>query len=331
MLFENEQNIHNGTILRIMRMSTEDGPGIRTTVFFKGCPLRCTWCHNPESIYHGTQVQWLSSKCIGCKTCLDVCPNGALSFTSEGINIDRTCCKGCGDCVSECPSTAMDLLGQKWAVDELVDEVEKDGTYFEKSGGGITVSGGEPTMQAEFVAAFLRGCRERGLHTTLDTCGYCRREALQMFLPHVDMVLFDLKEIDPERHKTFTGSTNKEILENLIYLRDYVLSDDITRHGNTKEVWVRTPIIPNATARKDNIMGIGRFIGQHLGGIVNRWELCAFNNLCRDKYIRLGLTWSFKDCEPVTRSTMEDLSRVAKNSGVPPHIVHWSGSTKIEE
>jgi pyruvate formate lyase activating enzyme len=220
----------------------------------------------------------------------------------------------------------MDLLGQMWAVDELVDEVEKDGTYFKKSGGGITVSGGEPTMQAEFVAAFLRACRERRLHTTLDTCGYCRREALQMLLPHLDMVLFDLKEIDPERHKTFTGSSNKEILENLIYLRDYV-----KRHGTAQEVWVRTPIIPNATARKENIMGIGRFIGQHLGGIVSRWELCAFNNLCRDKYIRLGLTWSFKDCELVARSTMEDLSKVAKESGIPPHIVHWSGSTSIEE
>ena len=159
MIKERDHNNLHGTVLEIQRMSTEDGPGIRTTVFFKGCSLRCIWCHNPESISPQPQVQWIGSRCIGCRTCLDVCPNGALSAAPEGISIDRTLCNGCGTCVSECPSTAMDLLGEKWPLDALIEEVEKDRAYYDQSGGGITVSGGDPTMQADFVEAFLKGCK----------------------------------------------------------------------------------------------------------------------------------------------------------------------------
>lgn len=306
-------------------MSTEDGPGIRTTLFLKGCTLKCIWCHNPENISPKPQVQWIGVRCIGCKTCLDVCPNGALSLTPDGISIDRELCVGCGACASECPSTAMELLGKRWVLDDLIDEVEKDRAYFEKSEGGITVSGGEPSMQADFVAALLRECKQRGLHTALDTCGQCARETLDMLLPGADMVLYDLKEMDPGKHKAFTGSSIERILENLIYIRDYVMA-----HGNSKELWIRTPIIPDATATDDNIRAIGNFIAKNLRGVVNRWELCSFNNLCRDKYIRLGLIWHFKDYELLTETVMEHLAEEAKRSGVDPKIVHWSGTTKLE-
>ena len=322
---ENNQNKPRGIVLKIMRMSTEDGPGIRTTVFFKGCPLKCTWCHNPEGISPTPQVQWIGSKCIGCKTCLEACQKVALSFTEDGVVINRQLCNGCGDCASDCPSTAMELLGQEWEVDDLVDEVEKDRAYFETSGGGITVSGGEPTMQAAFVSAFLKGCKERGIHTALDTCGQCSEEALHMILFHTDMVLFDLKESDPERHRAFTGNSNRKILESLIHLRDYIKA-----HGTPKELWIRTPIIPDATVRDDNIGDLGRFIDRNLADVVDRWELCSFNNLCRDKYARLGLSWPFKNHDLVARHTMEHLADVAGSSGVPPHIVHWSGTTRID-
>jgi pyruvate formate lyase activating enzyme len=219
----------------------------------------------------------------------------------------------------------MELLGKRWVLDDLVDEVEKDKAYFEKSGGGITVSGGEPTMQADFVAALLREFKQRGLHTALDTCGQCTKETLDMLLPGTDMVLYDMKEMDPGRHKAFTGNSIERILENLIHIRDYVRA-----HGNSKELWIRTPIIPDATATEDNIKGVGNFIAKNLSGAVSRWELCSFNNLCRDKYMRLGLTWHFKDYDLLTGTVMEHLAEVAKRSGVDPNIVHWSGATKLE-
>jgi pyruvate formate lyase activating enzyme len=315
-----------GTVLEIQRMSTEDGPGIRTTVFFKGCTLKCAWCHNPESISPKPQLQWVESRCIGCKTCLEVCPEGALTFLPEGLQIDRDKCTGCGICAEECPSTAMELMGKAWTVDDLVNEVAKDKAYFETSGGGVTASGGEACMQADFVAAFLAECRERGISTALDTCGQCSGESLKKILPHTDMVLFDLKEADPEKHREFTGHAYDLIRENLVMLRDFIRA-----HDTPRELWIRTPIIPGATDREDNMRGLGEFIAQNLNGIVSRWELCSFNNLCRDKYLRLGLLWPYHDAQLMRADDMERLAEAARQSGVDPEIVYWSGATRLEK
>ncbi|MCP4664903.1 MAG: glycyl-radical enzyme activating protein [Deltaproteobacteria bacterium] len=316
----------HATVLEIQRMSTEDGPGIRTTVFFKGCSLQCRWCHNPESISRRPQVQWIGNRCIGCRTCLDACDKGAISVTPEAVSINRALCNGCGVCAEECPSTALELLGKKWALHALVEEVIKDRAYFEKSGGGVTLSGGEPTVQAKFAGALLKGLKRKGIQTAFDTCGLCTQEALDELLPFSNMVLYDIKDMDSERHKTFTGSGNDKILENLIYVSRYIRS-----HLHPRRLWVRTPIIPHATAREDNIRGIGHFISSHLGDTVSRWELCSFNNLCRDKYARLGLDWAFKDSELMDKRSMERLARVARDSGVDPDIVLWSGSTRIHD
>jgi len=313
------------TILEIQRMSTEDGPGIRTTVFFKGCSLKCTWCHNPESISAHPQVHWVANRCIGCKTCLEVCPQEALTFGQDGNRIDRGLCTGCGVCAEECPAGALELLGNRWTLENLIAEVIKDESYFAKSGGGITLGGGEPTLQPLFNAYLLDQLKARHIHTALDTCGLCARKDLEKLLPHTDLLLYDIKEIDPAKHRSHTGSTNTAILENILSVRGSMAS-----RGCPKELWIRTPIIPGATATEENIRDIGRFIAANLDGYVSRWELCAFNNLCRDKYLRLDLNWCFKDRGLLSKSFMAKMATIARNSVSDPDIVLWTGSTRLE-
>jgi pyruvate formate lyase activating enzyme len=310
-----------GTILEIQRMSTEDGPGLRTTVFFKGCSLRCAWCHNPESLERKPEIQWLETKCILCRICLDACPRGALSLTDAGIAIDRAVCEACGTCAGACPSTALELLGTRWTVEGLVGEVMKDAPYFGNTG-GITASGGEAALQAPFVTEFFKELKSRGIHTALDTSGQCAREALGMILPYSDILLYDMKEIDPERHRRFTGTTNGHILDNLVYAAEFVRG-----HLMPRGIWIRTPVIPGMTDRPDNMAGIGRFIADRLGDVVTRWELCAFNNLCADKYRRLGREWPFGSAGLIGRDVMEELCQAARSSGVDPGIVAWTGAT----
>ena len=316
---------NQATVLEIQRMSTEDGPGIRTTVFFKGCSLHCLWCHNPESISPHPQVHWVANQCIGCKTCLEVCPEGALAFSAEGNRVNRDRCTGCGLCARECPANALELLGRTWNLDDLFSEVIKDRTYFEKSGGGVTISGGEPTMQAGFNRELLKRLTENGIHTALDTCGMCSRDALEGLLPYADLLLFDLKEMNPLKHQKFTGANNEKILENLLHVRDWMQSQE-----RPSQLWIRTPIIPDTTATSENIREIGKFIAGNLDGLVDRWELCAFNNLCKDKYLRLDLDWAYKERDLLGKLLMEKMAAVAGNSGVNPGIVLWSGSTRLE-
>jgi pyruvate formate lyase activating enzyme len=220
----------------------------------------------------------------------------------------------------------MELLGEQWSVVDLVAEVVKDRAFFEKSGGGVTVSGGEPTMQAPFVTPFLKGLRAQGIQTALDTCGLCSAAALESLLPYADIVLFDMKIHDPDQHRAHTGKDNSLILNNLKFVADYVHT-----HLHPQTLWVRTPIIPNATATAENITAVGRFICTLPRNAVNRWELCTFNNLCADKYKRLEMPWRFKDAELITASFIEALAVTAKESGVDPDIVHWSGATRLEE
>ncbi len=334
--------IPDALILHLQRLSTEDGPGLRTTVFFKGCPLRCAWCHNPESLLPSPQVQWLENRCLDCGTCLPACPSGCLVKTSRGVVIDRGRCTGCGACVEACPAGAMELLGTRIGLEKLVAEVLKDRAYFETAGGGVTVSGGEPTMQAEFVAAFLRRLREAGVRTALDTCGLCAPAALEALLPHADVILFDLKEIDAPRHRALTGHDNRRILDNLLLVRDFVAArQNAARAGLLTEpvtLWIRTPLIPPAdgrqttagTATRETVAGIGRFLAEQMNGTIARWELCAFNNLCRDKYRRLGLTWDYAATPLLMADEVEELAECARGSGVNPAVVVATGATRDE-
>jgi pyruvate formate lyase activating enzyme len=308
-----------GTILRIQRMSTEDGPGIRSTVFFKGCPLNCLWCHNPESISQRHQPHWMKTKCIGCLFCVAACTASALTATDGGISINRTLCSPCEACSQACPTTALSVYGEECGVEGLVHELLKDRIYFEKSGGGVTLSGGEPTMQPDFAEALLASLKRHGVHTALDTCGQCPWERLEALLPHTDLILYDLKEADPDNHRRFTGTSNARILGNLKSLARFM-----RECGLPGELWIRTPLIPDCTATAANLERLGEFIRENLGGLVRRWELCTFNNLCIDKYNALGIDWAFRNRSPLSEAEANRLADAAV-SGVESGIVHISG------
>ncbi len=308
--------VPTGRVLNIQRMSTEDGPGIRTTVFLKGCPLRCMWCHNPESLSPRPEVVVHTERCMDCGACRDVCPHGC----------DPAKCEACGRCAEACPTGAREVLGIDWEVEALVREVAKDRAYFGTSGGGVTVSGGEPTMQAPFARAFLSRCRDEGLHGALDTCGACGEDVLRGLAGEARLVLYDVKEIDPERHRSFTGIDNDRILRNLDALARWA-----DGRADPPALWIRTPLVPGATATDENVRGIGRFLADHLGARLARWELCAFNNLCREQYGRLGRVWDFAREPLMRRGDLDRLLAAARESGVDPDSVSVTGAARVDD
>lgn len=313
-----------GMILHLQRLSTEDGPGIRTSVFFKGCPLSCQWCHNPESITARAQIQWLENRCIGCDSCIQACPKHGLARLPGGIARDRTACTVCGECAKACPSGAMEILGARIDAAALTKELLKDRAYFAKSGGGVTLTGGEPTLQADFASALCDRLAQAGVPVALDTCGLCAPSTLERLIDRLDTILFDLKFIDPDQHKQWTGATNPLILKNLLHVRERV------ENAPDKVLWVRTPLIPGATFTQENLHGIGEFLQHNMEDTVQRWELCAFNNLCRDKYSRLGIEWPFAATPMLRRDDLAQAGEWARESGFDPQKIHVSGATRVE-
>jgi pyruvate formate lyase activating enzyme len=316
------EELDQGFIFNVQRFSTEDGPGIRTTVFFKQCSLKCIWCHNPESILKEKQLEWFQHKCIGCNTCINTCDYQALSFNENGLLIDRDICISCGECSDECPSTALHMWGEYWNLNDLFSEIQKDKVYYTESEGGLTVSGGEPTVQSDFVVLLLKKCKENDIPTALDTCGHASRRTYEKLLPYVDLVLFDIKEINQEKHIEFTGIPNDLILENAVWITEYLKK-------NNKVLWIRTPIIPKYTATEENIRGIGNFIKNELDNFPERWDLLAFNNLCSAKYDRLNLKWVLNEEKLMSKTEMAHFQKIAKIVGVKNP--RWSGLVREPE
>jgi len=238
-----------GIVFNIQRFSVQDGPGIRTTVFLKGCPLDCPWCSNPESIKPYPEVAHVAAMCKHCGSCIKVCDLKAISFAEKGIRIDREKCNNCGKCVEVCINDALKLFGNEVSVEEVLDEARKDKLYYHSSDGGVTASGGEALMQARFVSALFKGCHEEGIHTTLDTAGHGRQADLEMVLENTDLVLFDLKLIDPGSHIAIVKASNQPIHRSarLIVERGVPMI-------------VRIPLIPGLTDTDENLEGIANFV-----------------------------------------------------------------------
>ena len=312
----------DGCVLDLQKLSTEDGPGIRTTVFLKGCNLNCSWCHNPESISSKARSVWIKTHCISCGFCVAICPNNALTF-NNGIIKDKSKCINCFKCTENCPTEAMERKGTMYSEDELAAELLKDKAYYDRSGGGITVSGGEPLLQAEFVQEIFKCMQANEVHTALDTAGNVNFDIMSSVLEYSNLLLLDIKTIDCELHKKFTGTGNAQIIKNA------VLSASFARKNGLK-IWIRTPVIPDATDSKENILAIGKFIAENMVDVVMRWELCAFNNLCKDKYERLGMTWEFKDKPLMRREQMDYLQKIAEKSVGKIGLAVWTGTVQIQ-
>ncbi|MEM2145188.1 MAG: glycyl-radical enzyme activating protein, partial [Candidatus Jordarchaeaceae archaeon] len=241
-------------------------------------------------------------------------PQHALKLTPDGILINRTLCDACGKCAEVCPANALEVLGKQYTADEVVEIVLRDKIFYEKSGGGVTLSGGEPSMQASFCLALIQAVSDEGIHTALDTCAGTSWEVLQPLAESTDLILLDLKLMDEEKHQEYTGVPLELVLGNACRMAEL-----------GKEIWVRTPIIPGYTDSENNVRKIARFILNHLP-TVTRYDLLAFNKLCAPKYERLGLPWSLKEIDMVTTETMDTLAAVSRAEGL--ENVHWSGMTK---
>lgn len=274
-----QKNAGTPLILEIRGNALDDGPGIRSVVFFKGCPLSCTWCHNPEGKRTVQEIAFDASECVGCDTCLALCPEAALSRGNRYF-IDRTRCTLCFKCADACPSGALSRVGREMKVSEIVEAVMKDKPFFDTSGGGITLSGGEPALFMAFTADLLAYLKAQGMHTLLETCGaFDMKTFRSALLPHLDAVYYDIKLIDDDAHRKFTGVSNERILDNFKKLVAIA-------SGSALTVLPRTPLIPGITDTDANLEGIAAFLA---GLGVRKAALMSYNPLWHAKADKIGL------------------------------------------
>ncbi len=277
-------------IFDIKRYAINDGPGIRITIFLKGCPLSCKWCHNPESQSPAAQKLYTATRCIGARECIKVCPEDALTLTPKGIVTDYSACTLCGICADVCPTKAIEMSGRLYDASELLEIIEKERIHIDQSNGGVTFSGGEPLMHPEFLLEMLKACGEHNIHRTVDTCGFADTETLLEVAKRTELFLFDLKVMDAAKHKRWTGVSNKLILENLKILAE-----------TGANINIRVPLIKNVNADKTSLQEMAKFVSELPGKkpVVN---ILPYHNIAVNKYNKLGSEYNeFNMAEPTEK------------------------------
>ena len=285
-----------GLVFLIQRYSLQDGPGLRTTVFMKGCPLQCQWCQNPESWQTYPELISHDSKCKLLGRCAEVCPVGAITLNQqEGRKIDRDKCDLCFKCVDACPTKALSKVGEYMTVEEVLAEIERDELFYQRSGGGVTISGGEPLVQWQFVSSLLKACKQRHLHTALDTCGYARWPILEKVLENVDLVLYDVKHMNPGLHTESTGKSNRLILNNL------------RKIPSRTKVWLRLPLILGFNDSEENLIKLCR-LGQEIGA--EKVSILPYHKLAEEKYRQLGKQYTMSYIEPPGKKHIQQIKKL---------------------
>lgn len=302
---QNLREIEMKNITNIQKFSIHDGDGIRTTVFFKGCPLKCEWCHNPETQRFEKEMQVDREKCTGCGTCASVCPNGAVRMTEDHRPAwDPKACTFCGKCENFCPAGVREIVGREYTVKELTKELMKDQMFYEESGGGVTFSGGEVmSMDMDFILAMAKELKRQDVTLTIDTCGYVPYERFEKILPYVNTFLYDVKVMDPELHKKYMGTDNKLILENLVRL-----SQDGAR------IYIRIPTIKEVNGNEENMKETIAFLKQHdihPAGV----NLLPYHDTGSGKYAKLDMEYKGTDLHAPDKEEMEALAALFVNAG----------------
>ena len=291
-----------GTVFNIQRYSIDDGPGVRTTVFFKGCPLSCLWCSNPESQSPNPEVSWRYTSCKQCGTCVNVCPEKAITLQNGDIRVDRVLCKLCGKCADACIQEALSISGKEMTADEVFNVVKRDFDYYEASGGGVTASGGEILAQADFVTALFKKCREEGIGTCADTSGFGDPAALAKILGYSDIVLYDLKHMDPSEHERACGQSNGLILSNL---------DLAFKSG--AQVIVRVPLIPEYNTSDEALTAIAQAVRDRSGGA--EVNIMPYHRYGANKYRMLGKKYPLENLRELTQQEKDRAKEIFVSYG----------------
>jgi len=292
-----------GLCYDVQRYSIHDGPGIRTTLFFKGCPLACDWCQNPESQDPAPQLYVVSERCARCGACIEACPQPADIGPDGEPRTSVEHCQACGACTADCAADARRIVGLPLTVEQMLDQVERDRPFFEESGGGVTFSGGEPRLQGRFLLACLRACRDAGLHTTVDTCGYCEQDLILDVARWTDLFLYDLKTVDDERHRQSTGVSVAPVLANLNTL--------IAAQAN---LWIRVPLVPGFNDDKRSLVAIGECVAGL--AVVPPVHLLPYHQIGSHKYERLHRPEKPADRMPPSVATVTEAKRLLEECGL---------------